>query len=86
MENIPFCIDMTPDIIDEHAVVHGQDIQFLQERGSPPPSYGDHISDPVFVECPGYSRYPSLCMEQEPSDFIPSGGVSGDVMVPAYCY
>ncbi|RJE27620.1 hypothetical protein PHISCL_00045 [Aspergillus sclerotialis] len=41
-ENIPFRVYMTPDTIGEDAVVYGQDIQSLQERGSPPPPYGNH--------------------------------------------
>lgn len=77
---------MTPDTIGDDAVVYGQDIQSLQEKENPPPSYGNHLCDPVFVECPGYSRAPGVCMEQGPDNSMPCRGDStGRFQPPVYC-
>lgn len=42
---MPFKIYMTPNVIGDHASIHGQDIQFMQGSQSPPPAYSDRFSD-----------------------------------------
>ena len=42
---MPFKIHMTPNMIGEDATIHGQDIQLMYGSQSPPPAYGDRLSD-----------------------------------------
>lgn len=42
---MPFKIHMASNVIGEDATIHGQDIQLMQGSQSPPPAYGDRLSD-----------------------------------------
>ncbi|KAI2674362.1 hypothetical protein CBS147333_8207 [Penicillium roqueforti] len=44
-EVMPFKIHMASNVIGEDATIHGQDIQLMQGSQSPPPAYGDRLSD-----------------------------------------
>ncbi|KAJ5338003.1 hypothetical protein N7452_004731 [Penicillium brevicompactum] len=44
---LPFKIYMTPNVTNDGASAHGQDIQQMQSNRTPPPAYIDHFSDLV---------------------------------------
>ncbi|KAJ5598884.1 hypothetical protein N7510_000011 [Penicillium lagena] len=52
MKEISFNIHMAASVIEQSAIVPGQDFNLLVTHGSPPPSYGKHTSDLIFANLP----------------------------------